>query len=299
MKYRYECGAKRREVAKSRSMRGASVRSTDRSRGMSTLVLVFIVVGVMLAVTAALILWYRPFGPPGRITGSGNLATEEMDFSDFTIVEVGYAFEAEITQSNSYSVSITADDNLFDYIQVSKTGGTLRIGLKPNYSYQSLTLRAEITMPDLQELEFSGATHGTVEGFSSLHNLVLDISGASSLDMVDVSAGDIEINLSGASTVTGGITASGDAQLDISGASTIELEGAANDLLTIVSGASRLELSDFPVHNANVNLSGASQATINLDGILDADLSGASHLYYIGEPTLGDIETSGGSTISK
>jgi len=284
----YEYGAKLHEDAKSHA----------RSRGISNLVIVLIVVLLVGAVTVLVFFW--PYLTPGGITGSGNLVTDEMDFSDFTIVEVGYAFEVEITQSNSYSVTITADDNLFDYIQVSKTGETLRIGLKPGYSYRwPLTLRAEITMPDLYELEFSGATDGTVEGFSSSHKLVLELSGASSLDMVDMSAGDIEIIVSGASTVTGSITAIGDAQFDLSGASTIELEGTANDLLTLVSGASHLELSDFPVHNANVDLNGASQATINLDGRLDADLSGASHLYYIGEPTLGDIEISGGSTINK
>ena len=34
-------------------------------------------------------------------------------------------------------------------------------------------------------------------------------------------------------------------------------------------------------------------------GVLDADLSGASHLFYIGEPTLGDLDISGGSTVTK
>jgi hypothetical protein len=65
-----------------------------------------------------------------------------------------------------------------------------------------------------------------------------------------------------------------------------------------VSGASSLKLDDFTVGNANVDFSGASSGTINLDGRLDADLSGASRLWYIGEPTMGTIDTSGASTIS-
>jgi len=55
-------------------------------------------------------------GCGGMMIGSGDLATEEFNFSDFTRVEVGSAFEVEIVQSDSYRVSITADDNLFDYI---------------------------------------------------------------------------------------------------------------------------------------------------------------------------------------
>jgi len=257
---------------------------------------VALVVGVVVGVFLSGWFWL----PSGQVVGSGNLDTEKMDFSDFSIVEVGWAFEVGITQSGSYSVSITADDNLFDYIEASKTGDRLTIGLKPGYSYQwPLTLRAEITMPDLYELKLSGATRGTVEGFNSSHKFVLGISGASTLDASDISAGEIEINLDGASKISGSIMAVGDAQFTVSGASKVELEGVANDLLVSVDGASEVELSVFPGHNANVILSGASRATVNLDGRLDADLSGASQLLYIGEPTMMDINTSGGSTVSK
>ena len=234
----------------------------------------------------------------GVVTGSGNLVTEEMDFSGFTRVEAGYAFEVEITQSDSYSFSITADDNLFEYIQVSKEGETLKIGRKPALSYISTTLRAKITMPDLYELSLSGATRGTVQGFSSSHDFILDLSGASSLDMVEMSAGDVEFDISGASRVTGDITA-GDAEFDVSGASTVQLEGSASDIVVEANGASHAKLAGFPVNNADVRLSGASTGTVKLSGRLDADLGGASKLEYIGEPTIGNINTSGASTLSK
>lgn len=263
--------------------------------------LIIIVVGV--AIGLAIILWswpeFGPVGPSGVIIGSGTLLTRDMDFKDFTIVDVGHAFEVEVIQSSSYSVSITMDDNLFDYLQASKTGERLMIRLKAGYNYRSVTSRAKITMPDLHELGLSGATRGTVERFSSSHRFVAGLSGASSLKMVDMSAGDTKFEVSGASKVTGDVTVSGDVRFDVSGASTAELKGAANDLAAEVSGASSLELSDFPVDNADVELSGASQATVNLDGRLDAELSGASHLLYVGSPTMGDIDTSGGSTIGK
>ena len=53
------------------------------------------------------------------------------------------------------------------------------------------------------------------------------------------------------------------------------------------------------VNNADVRLSGATSGTVNLNGRLDADLSGASKLSYLGEPTMGNINTSGASTLSK
>lgn len=253
----------------------------------------------------------------GVVKGSGNLDTEEMNFSGFTRVEVGHAFEVEIVQSASYSVSITADDNLFKYVLVSKTGETLKIELQSGYSYQSITMRAKITMPDLYELDLSGATRGTVQGFNSARDFILDLSGASSLDMVDMSmsVGDIEFNISEASRVTGNVIIAGDADFEVSGASIVELgvhpdlvvsflqdvelEVSVNNIIISASGASRVELTGCLLNNADVNLSGASQGTVNLNGRLDADLSGASQLSYIGEPTMGSIDISTGSVMEE
>ena len=65
------------------------------------------------------------------------------------------------------------------------------------------------------------------------------------------------------------------------------------------SGASHLKLADLKMGNADVTLSGASDAIINLVERLDADLSGALTLEYIGEPTLGIMDTSGASTVKR
>ena len=233
----------------------------------------------------------------GVVKGSGKLVTEEFNFTGFTKVDVGSAFVVDIVQAESYRVSITADDNLFDYIQVSQQGTTLKIGLKPA-SYTATTTKAEITMPQLRGLELSGATRGTASGFSSTENLDIEVSGASSLELEQMSAGDVDFDISGASKVSGDLTAS-DVELDVSGASTAQLEGSASDMTAGISGASHVKFAGFPVNNADVNLSGASTGTVNLAGRLDANLSGASKLSYLGEPTMGNISTSGASTLNK
>ncbi|MFC1938978.1 head GIN domain-containing protein [Chloroflexota bacterium] len=210
------------------------------------------------------------------VTGCEPMRTQTYDHTDFNRVEVGYAFRVEITRSDTYSISITAPENVFNVVQVSKVGETLKIGLAQPVPI--MRVKAEITMPDLHALNLSGATKGTITGFSSSNDVDLDLSGASSL------AGDIR---------------AGNAVVRLSGASKAELEGSAEDININVSGASSINLSGFEVNNAQVLLSGASNGTVNLNGRLDADLSGASKLSYIGEPTMGDISTSGASTIRK
>ncbi|MGB6873146.1 MAG: head GIN domain-containing protein [Dehalococcoidia bacterium] len=262
---------------------------------MKKAIIIIAIVAAVAVICTLLILR----GWPGGLIGSGNLDTEEYAFTNFTKVEISTAFEFEIKQSSSYSINVTADDNVMDYVQVSQDGQTLKIRLGPRRLLGSVTLRASVTMPQLSDLTVSGASRGTVSDFTSTEDLNITVSGASRGDIYDLSSTeDVNIKVSGASRVTGDITA-GNVEFDISGASTVQLEGSANDMVASVSGASRLNLDAFIVNNANVNFSGASSGTVNLNGRLDADLSGASKLWYIGEPTMGTINTSGASTVSK
>jgi hypothetical protein len=229
---------------------------------------------VVVAICTVLILK----GWPGVLIGSGNLETEQYAFANFTRVEISSAFEFQIRQSSSYGINVTADDNVIDHVQISQDGQTLKIRVGGVPSFRRVTLKASVTMPQLDGLTVSGASSGTVSDFSSTEA--------------------VSIAVSGASRVTGDITA-GDIGFDVSGASTIELEGSADNMVAVVSGASRSSLDDFTVNNANVNISGASTGTIDLDGRLDANVSGASTLLYVGDPVMGTINVSGASTLSK
>lgn len=228
------------------------------------------------------------------------MKTEEMDFRDFTSVDAGYACEVEIARSDSYSVSITAGDNLIKSVKVDKQDITLRIrrtlsslrGLIPG------TFQARITMPILERLDLSGASKGTVSGFSSEDSFSTNLNGASSLAILNMSAGDMKFRLAGASKLTGQAKGA-DAEFNLSGASRVELEGSANKMVIDAAGASHVNLAGFHVCGAKIKLSGASHTTLNIDGQLDANLSGASKLYWLGTPVMGDMKTAGASTISR
>ncbi len=257
---------------------------------MKKAIVIIAIVVVALIISNVVLFWG---GWPKGLVGSGNLETEQYAFANFTEVEISDAFKFEIEQSSSYSIDVTADDNVMEYVRVSQDGQTLKIGLGRDLhigpvtlkiglgilpNLESVTLRASVTMPQLRNVIISGASRGTISGFNSTDDLAIDVSGASK--------------------VTGDITA-GDVAFHISGASNIQLDGSANDMAADVSGASHFNLDDFTVNNADVHFSGASSGTINLDGRLDADLSGASKLWYIGEPTMGTINTSGAAKVSK
>jgi hypothetical protein len=75
------------------------------------------------------------------------------------------------------------------------------------------------------------------------------------------------------------------------------INGSAKDVTIDASGSSEVDLTDFPASDGTVDVSGSSTVTVNLSGRLDADASGSSDIYYLGDPTLGVVDTSGSSTI--
>jgi hypothetical protein len=247
------------------------LRVSKNQRGSSALFIVLLVIGIVVIIIGAvfLFLWVLP----------GNQRTENLDFRDFSAIEAGSAVQVSVIQSDSYGVKISAGEKVFDRIEVTQEGQTLKIGVKPGLFFGIFDVKVEITMPALNSLELSGACRGVIDGFSSSSQFIAKVSGASSLDLSNFMVGDVEFEVSGASHVTG--------------------EGTGNNLATSVSGASNLDLTNFQVNDANVNLSEASHAIVNLTGRLDANVSGGSNLEYIGEPTLGNITTSGGSNINK
>jgi len=209
----------------------------------------------------------------------GNVVTREEAFTGFDKVDVSHAFQVDISQGDTFSVVIRIDDNLVQYLEVVKEGNTLKIGLKPGWEpIQPRTEEAKITMPELTGLILSGACRGTITGFKSAEDLSLSVSGASSLQ------GDIE---------------AGDASFSASGSSKLTLNGSAQDVMIEALGSSEVNLGSFLVNDANVKAIGDSDVTVKPSGKLDANASGASHVYYLDNPTLGKIDTSGDSSVER
>ncbi len=228
------------------------------------------------------------------------MATRQYDFTDFTRVDVGGAFEVEIVRSDSFSVSVDAAEHQFDHLNVSRRGDTLTVGQewrlfgwRPSGSRP----RARIAMPLLSEFKLHGASRGRVTGFDSSESFRLDLSGASHLE-ADLKAGDTRLNLSGASRFEGEMK-SGKAWLELSGASRLELSGTASDLTLAATGASRAALGSLEAGDVDAKLAGASRTTVNAQGRLSAHLGGASSLRWTGEPTMDDISVTGASKLKK
>jgi hypothetical protein len=231
-------------------------------------------------VAAVLLIGCVPDNQQVVVSGLGAVVTQEKPLSGFDRVQVSQAFQVDIRQGEAFRVVIHIDEELVKYLEVIQQGDTLRIGLKPDFSYRTdhATMQAEVTMPELTGLDLSGASRATLAGFESGKPLGAELSGSSSLR---------------------GAVRAGDTTLDVSGSSKVTLTGSTKDLTVQASGSSVVNLSDFPAADAWVQSSGASEVRVDVSGRLQVNASGASQVSCHGDPTLTRMETSGSSSLEQ
>ena len=81
----------------------------------SGVLITILITGVILAGCTAVII-SEEVGPT---------VTRTYVITDFTRIEIGHAFELEVTQADTYSVQIEANEGILDRIEVKKTGDKL------------------------------------------------------------------------------------------------------------------------------------------------------------------------------
>lgn len=212
------------------------------------------------------------------VQGSGHVQSRDYDYKGFSRVDVSHAFKLELTAGTSEQVTIEADDNLLDRLDIHQSGDELYLGLKPGTTVRQATLRARVTTPQLTALKASGATSVHLTGFQSALPFRLEVSGAAHVE------GDIK---------------TGDTEMKISGASEVNLKGGAGKMKLEASGASHAKLADYRAGDALVHASGASSAEVTADGALEAEASGASSVHYGGSPRRVRESASGASSIRR
>lgn len=216
------------------------------------------------------------YSSPDGVAGSGRLTSRTLDLSGVTSVVAGAAFVVHLKTGGPAQATVTMDDNLTNQIEATVTGHELHLGIKPGMSVRNATLRADVTISQLDQLAANGASHVTLGSPMTGSALRLDANGAGQI------TGPIAVDHLEASEL---------------GASVLALSGRANSMHLNSAGTSQLQASDLTVANLDAVLSGACQATVGVSDTLAATANGVSTLRYRGNPQITRQQTSGVSSI--
>ncbi|MFW5760287.1 MAG: head GIN domain-containing protein [Cyclobacteriaceae bacterium] len=182
----------------------------------------------------------------------------KYDLSEFNEIDIGQAFEMEVSPGDAYQLIVTAkkESDLEDMLVVLEDK-TLKVMNNPNFNInQSIFLY--ISTPELKEVKLSEAANAEVKRFSS-DKFRIKMRGASSARM-ELMADLVDV--------------------DMSGASELSLKGAGEYLNAEISGASEFTASNFPVNDAKVQASGASEVMVNASS-LNGEAKGGSEILNV------------------
>lgn len=271
--------------------------------------------------------------------------TQTFEVEHFDGLDVSWMYRVELVQATQQKVEVEAPDFLMPYLKVKVRKNTLVLSVselprdirkkveKGNYRVQ-----ATVAVKELSRVDLSGASRMTADGTFQADSFSLQMSGASSLKGLTVSADKMRIQCSGASNfqVSGPVKEmdidlsgaskgevvsntekmdadlSGSAKLtltgrqelvrmDVSAAGHMKMNGSVGAIRLVGSGAAKINMEDCPADEANVDLSGASSLQIHVLDKFGISLSGASRCQYKAGDQLQIVKTdvSTGASLKK
>ena len=219
----------------------------------------------MLAAAAALL----TFSSCKKVVGEGDLQTETRNITGFSGVSVSIGGKIYYKIAPEYKVEITAQQNILDVIQATKSNGHLLLKVKDGVRIKSNEeITVNISAPTADFLHLSGTGDLAVIGNVNSANLDISISGTGNITLQSVIVTDkIEASISGAGDI-------------------IVQSGVAKNEDLRISGSGKLIMDGVVAEKAIINISGSGDMQVNLSQSLDATISGSGSVYYRGNPVI-------------
>ena len=242
-----------------------------------------------------------------KVELAGFTKSTTIPATDFRGIEVHNGIEVEFTDECS-EIYVETDANVLPYMEVYESGRVLHIKYADHMDIRGnrwTKLHTFVRIPyraDVRSVSLSGGSTFTSGLPIVSESVSVEASGGSRI-YCDINAdADASIDLSGGSVARCNTLTADMVYLDASGGSVLKACGETGRCDIDLSGGSRLEGErrqpyGFYIDRCYGDLSGGSTATFSSDGEIDCELSGGSHIYYIGDAIYHGSSFSGDSGI--
>ena len=195
------------------------------------------------------------------VKGSGVVIEETRDVAAFDSIRVEGSLSVVLSLGEAGPLRIKAEDNLAPLVIAAVKGSELTLKTSDSYSTK-VGIEVYVTAPDIRSIKASGSTDVLCQGLLEVEELALEASGASNVECT-IHAENLTATASGSSD--------------------IHLSGHVKLLSVTASGASDVAAFELVATEADVETSGASDASVNTK-VLRAHASGSSDIRYRGLP---------------
>lgn len=214
-----------------------------------------------------------------KIKGNGKLTTENRNLSDYDKINVAGSFDVILVKGNEGAISITADENLMEYIETEVEKGHLKIQPKKGYQLRStktIVITVSFEMVDAISLAGSGNVRSK------------DVLNSSDLDLNLAGSGEINLPVSTKKLSS-----------QIAGSGNIKLSGNSDVFNCEIAGSGNIEGFDLKATASHLNIAGSGNVKVHAISEIHANIVGSGDVIYTGNPTIEKLKSIGSGSIRK
>jgi len=230
---------------------------------MKKLIMICMLTGIMVIFSGCLMVSLDNF-PGNAVQGTGPVISRDFTVLDFTGINIDGAYVVVYRHSDTSSVTIQMQENLFDYLNVGVRNDILHIDSNRSFrTARYYTPRIYIYAPYLSLARFGGAASMEDWDEISVDRLSIGVSGAASGKLI------VDVN---------------NLSIEAAGAVDFDVYGTASSASISISGAGEIYAANLQTENATVNVTGAGTVDIAVSDTLDITIAGTGTVRYIGNP---------------
>jgi Putative auto-transporter adhesin, head GIN domain len=177
------------------------------------------------------------------LRGNGHVVSEQRDLAPFRNLDIRGAFDVD-WRSGSPSVSVTTDENLMQFVQLSVSEGTLHASTTRSV-HPTHSIKLKLAGRTLEAANFSGASRLHAYALSG-PRFSLETSGASKVQL-EGAVTELVAGMTGASNLRAESLQTKSAEISLTGAGNARVS-VGDVLKASITGAGKLEYSGNPAH---------------------------------------------------
>jgi len=215
------------------------------------------------------------------IKGNGKATTEIRAFDPYDVISVHGSMDVSLVEGSEGSITLKAEENILEYIEVTNNNGKLRIKTKDHVNLRPSWKKGiyiEVPIQEVSKILLSGS--GEISGKLTLktEKLKLSVSGS----------GDIKV-AADATAIKAAISGSGD----------IDISGKADEFDAAVTGSGDIDAAQLSVAQATANITGSGDIKIHAKDQLTVKIVGSGDVKVNKDVTTINKKVVGSGEISK
>lgn len=213
-----------------------------------------------------------------KVVGNGNITTKSVNTASYNEIKVVGSMDIHLMHGTEGSITVTADENLHEYLEIEVSNGILSINSKKNYYLKSKKgIHVNVPVQEIDAVNLVGSGDIDTKDTLNAERLKIEITGS----------GDVKLDLNAQEVVA-----------DITGSGAISLTGNTGRLNVSVTGSGDFKGFDLTSKETDVSVNGSGDAEVVATEMIKARVSGSGDIVYKGNPERSDTKTSGSGDIA-